>query len=160
MYNISNDFKSAMNAVAQEHKLTGTIGSVSFDESNIVDGSFTITNQSTDTSDVVLGSCYVGELQAEFTGLNIGWSNWVGKVVTPSFGLKVRAGDNAWEYVPLGVFKITKATHTEFGVQVTAYDNMTKFDKKFKKSHFMNLSGMYNIISQLCTDSGIAHKLC
>lgn len=152
MYSVSSAFKAAMNDPVQEHKIIGTIGSVSFDENNIVDGSFSISNQSTDTSDVVLGSCYVGELTAEFTGVNIGWSGWIGKVITPSFGLKV---GNSWEYVPLGVFKIAKATHTAFGVQITAYDNMTKFDKKFKKSHFMNLSGMYNIIDQLCTDSSV-----
>ena len=152
MYSVSNAFKAAMNDPVQEHKITGTIGSVSFDENNIVDDSFSISNQSTDTSDVVLGSCYIGQLTAEFTGLSIGWSSWIGKVITPSFGLKV---GNSWEYVPLGVFKIAKATHTAFGVQITAYDNMTKFDKKFKKSHFMNLSGMYNIIDQLCTDSGV-----
>lgn len=152
MYSVSSAFKAAMNDPVQEHKITGTIGSVSFDENNIVDGSFSISNQSTDTSDVVLGSCYIGQLTAEFTGLSIGWSSWIGKVITPSFGLKV---GNSWEYVPLGVFKVSKATHTAFGVQITAYDNMTKFDKKFKKSHFMNLSGMYNIINQLCTDSGV-----
>ena len=152
MYSVSSAFRAAMNDPVQEHKITGTIGSVSFDESNIVDGSFSISNQSTDTNDVVLGSCYVGELTAEFTGLSIGWSSWIGKVITPSFGLKV---GNSWETVPLGIFKISKATHTAFGVQVTAYDYMTKFDKKFKKSHFMNLAGMYNIISQMCTDCGV-----
>ena len=153
MYPISNAFRAAMNAPAQIHRLTGTVGNVAFDESNIVNGSFVITNQSTCTDDVVLGSCYVGELQVEFTGLNITWSNWIKKTITPSFGLKI--GDNEWETVPLGVFRIAKATHTAYGVKIVAYDNMTKFDKKFKKSHFMNLSGMYNIISQLCTDSGV-----
>ena len=153
MVNISEAYKVAMRSVAQEHRLIGTVGNVSFDESNIVDGSFTITNQSTDTSDVVLGSCYVGELQAEFTGLNITWSNWIGKVISPVFGLKL--GNNEWESVPLGKFRIAKATHTEFGVHVTAYDNMTKFDKVFKKSRFMNLSGMYNIIDRICTDCGV-----
>ena len=155
MYSVSNAFKAAMKTPIQEHRLTGTIGSISFSEANVVDGSFSISKQSTDTSDVVLGSCYVGELTAEFTGITINWSDWVGKVITPSFGLKIGPGANDWEDVPLGVFKVAKATHTAFGVQVTAYDNMTKFDKKFKKSHFMNLSGMYNIINQLCTDSGV-----
>ena len=153
MYSVSNTFREKMNSVVQNHKLIGTIGSVSFTEDNIIEGSFKITNQSTDTSDVVLGSCYIGELTAEFTGLNIGWSNWIGKTISPSFGLEI--GNDSWEYVPLGIFKISKATHTQHGVQITAYDNMTKFDKKFKKSHFMNLSGMYNIINQLCTDSGV-----
>ena len=155
MYSVSNAYLTAMQTPIQEHRLTGTIGSLSFDESNVVDGSFTITNQSTDTSDVVLGSCYVGELTAEFTGININWSDWVGKVITPVFGLKIGSGVNDWEDVPLGVFKVSKATHTAFGVQVTAYDNMTKFDKKFIKSHFKNLKGLYPIISRICTDCNV-----
>lgn len=155
MYSVSSAFKLAMKTPIQEHRLTGTIGSISFSEVNVVDGSFSISNQSTDTSDVVLGSCYVGELQAEFTGISIDWSDWVGKVITPSFGLKIGPGANDWENVPLGVFKVAKATHTQFGVQVTAYDNMIKFDKKFKKSTFLNVSGMYNIISRICTNCGV-----
>ena len=155
MYSVSSTFIQKMNELYTEHRLTGTIGSVQFTEENIVEGSFSISNQSTDTSDVVLGSCYVGELTAEFTGISINWSDWVGKVITPSFGLKIGPGANDWESVPLGVFKVAKATHTRAGVQVTAYDNMTKFDKKFKKSHFMGVSGMYNIINQICTDCGV-----
>lgn len=155
MYSVSNTYLEKMNDLRTEHRLTGTIGSDQFTAENIVEGSFIITRQSTDTSDVVLGSCYVGELQAEFTGIPIGWANWVGKVITPSFGLKIGPGVNDWENVPLGVFKVAKATHTSAGVKVTAYDNMTKFDKKFKKSHFMGVAGMYNIISRICTDCGV-----
>lgn len=152
MYSVSNAFKEQMKSPIQEHKITGTIGSVSFDEANIVEGSFSISNQSTDTNDVVLGSCYVGQLTAEFTGINIDYGKWINKTITLSFGLKV---GEYYEYVPLGVFKIKEAKHTDHGVQVTAYDNMIKFDKKFRKSHFMNLSGMTNIIDQLCTDAGV-----
>lgn len=153
MYQVSESFKLAANQPVQEHRITGTIGSVSFTENNIVSGSFSISNQSTDTSDVVLGSCYVGQLTAEFTGINISYGSWINKVITPTFELKT--GTNTWESVPLGIFKIKEAKHTEHGVQVTAYDNMIKFDKKFKKNHFKSISGMYNIISQLCTDSGV-----
>lgn len=153
MYQVSNAFLEAMKSPVQEHRLTGTIGSVSFSEANIVDGSFSISNQSTDTSDVVLGSCYVGQLTAEFTGINIEWGKWINKTITPTFSLNI--GNNTWEDVPLGIFKVKEAKHTDHGVQVTAYDNMIKFDRKFKKSHFMNLAGMYNIITQLCTDAGV-----
>lgn len=152
MYSVSNAFKEQMKSPIQEHKINGTIGSVSFDEANIVEGSFSISNQSTDTNDVVLGSCYVGQLTAEFVGINIAYGKWINKTITLSFGLKV---GEYYEYVPLGVFKIKEAKHTDHGVQVTAYDNMIKFDKKFRKSHFMNLSGMTNIIDQLCTDAGV-----
>ena len=77
MYSVSNAFKEQMKSPIQEHKITGTIGSVSFDEANIVEGSFSISNQSTDTNDVVLGSCYVGQLTAEFVGININYGKWI-----------------------------------------------------------------------------------
>ena len=153
MYSVSNAFKEQMKSPIQEHRITGTIGSVSFSEANIVQGSFSISNQSTDTNDVILGSCYVGQLTCEFTGINIEWGKWINKTITPTFALNL--GNNTWESVPLGIYKIKEAKHTDHGVQVTAYDNMIKFDKKFRKSHFMNLSGMTNIIDQLCTDAGV-----
>jgi len=153
MYQVSQEFLNKIKEPIQEHRLTGTIGNQSFSEDNIVEGSFTINNQSTDTSDVVLGSCYVGQLTAEFTGINIAYGNWINKTITPTFSLNL--GDNTWESVPLGIYKIKEAKHTDHGVQVTAYDNMIKFDKKFRKSHYMNLAGMWNIISQICTDAGV-----
>lgn len=153
MYQVSQAFLNKIKEPIQEHRLTGTIGNQSFSEDNIVEGSFTINNQSTDTSDVVLGSCYVGQLTAEFTGIDIAYGNWINKTITPTFSLNL--GDNTWESVPLGIYKIKEAKHTDHGVQVTAYDNMIKFDKKFRKSHYMNLAGTWNIISQICTDAGV-----
>jgi len=127
MYQASQSFLNKIKEPIQEHRLTGTIGNQSFSEYNIVEGSFTINNQSTDTSDVVLGSCYVGQLTAEFTGINIAYGNWINKTITPTFSLNL--GGNTWESVPLGIYKIKDAKHTDHGVQVTAYDNMIKFDK-------------------------------
>lgn len=153
MFQVSESFKHAAIQPVQEHRISGTIGNISFSENNIVDGTFSITNQSTDTSDVVLGSCYVGQLNAEFVGIEIPYGNWINKTITPTFELKT--GENTWESVPLGVFKVKEAKHTAYGVQVVAYDNMIKFDKKFKKSHFKHVSRLYSIINIICTDCGV-----
>lgn len=150
MYNVSNEFLSTIASPAQEHRLTGTIGSIPFDESNIVGGSFHITNQCTDTSDVVLGSVYIGQLEATFTGIEISYTNWIGRTITPTFSLKV--GPNTWEDVPMGIYRIIEASHTADGVHVVAYDNMRKFDKKFKKSRFRFTGGMQFFVEQACTD--------
>ena len=131
MYNVSSAFRTAMKNPVQEHRVTGTIGSISFTEANIVEGSFQISNQCSTMSDVVLGSVYTGQLTAEFTGINIAYGSWINKVITPTFALKV--GDISWESVPLGIYIVKEAKHTANGVQVTAYDRMIKFDKKFKK---------------------------
>ena len=59
MYNVSNAYKLAAVEKAQEHRLTGTIGGYNFTEDNIIAGTFHLTNQCTDTADVVLGSVFV-----------------------------------------------------------------------------------------------------
>ena len=83
MYSVSNDFLAAVRQPVQEHRITGTIGIVSFGDANIVGGSFHIQNQCTDTSDVVLGSVYTGVLTAVFHGINISRYSWVGMMMLP-----------------------------------------------------------------------------
>ena len=153
MYQVSNAFLLAAKEKYQEHRIQGTIGSYSFDKSNIVSGSFHITNQCTDTSDVVLGSVYMGQLEATFIGLNIAYTNWVGKTITPTFGLKI--GANTWEDIPLGVYRVLEAEHTAEGVRVVAYDNMRKFDRKFKRSHFRFSGTMLEFIAIACSDCNV-----
>lgn len=153
MYSVSSAYKLAAAQPIQEHRLTGSIGAISFTEANIVSGTFHLTNQCTDTADVVLGSVFVGQLDATFTGINLSYNNWIGKTITPYFGLKI--GANTWEDIPLGVYTIIEARHTAEGVTVQAYDNMYKFDKKFKKGRFQITSGIQGFIDQACSDCGV-----
>ena len=55
-----------------------------------------------------------------------------GAQLIPSFGLRVSSG--FYEYVPLGVFTINQASWGASGVEITAYDNMAKFDRSFSTS--------------------------
>jgi hypothetical protein len=153
MYSVSNAFLEEAKKPVQTHRLQGTIGSYSFDKSNIVSGTFHISNQCTDTSDVTLGAVYIGQLEATFTGLNIGYTDWIGKTITPIFGLKL--GNGQWEDVPLGVYRIIEAHHTAEGVAIVASDNMRKFDRKFKKSRFQMTGGLQAFIDQACQDCNV-----
>lgn len=130
MYTVSQDYLDALDAPVQIYRITGTVGSESFTESNIVKGKLKITNKVSEGSEVKLGSVYVGELRATFTGLSIPRGSWTGKVITLSEGLLV--GENDFEDVPLGVYTISEAKHTLEGVEVIAYDAMSKLDKSFK----------------------------
>ena len=152
MYSVSNAFLEAIRQPVIDYMIDGTIGSYEFDHSNIITGSFHIQNQCTDTSDVVLGSVYTGTLTATFRDINIPRYSWVGKVITPIFYLHV---GNSWESVPLGVFKIKEAKHSAEGVEVTAYDNMIKLDKKFKASKFKTAKKMYQHLTTICTACGL-----
>ena len=150
MYLVSDSYKAAIKQPILLYKLSGTIGSVSFTEANVVKGSFHVTNQSTNSNDITLGLCNIGQLEATFTGVNLSYFGWLNKKITPVVSLKV--GANTWENVPLGIFKIKEAKHTAEGVAVVAYDNMIKFDKKIKKSHFKNPASMYEHLDQICDD--------
>ena len=153
MYPVTNEFKLAAKQPVQEHRLYGTIGSVSFDKSNIIQGSFHITNQCTDTNDVVLGSVYTGTLTATFTGLSIPRYAWIGKRITVYFGLKVTP--TTWEDIPMGTFTVKEAKHSAEGVSVTAYDDMIKLDKKFKKSKFVEPAKIFNYLRIICNTCGL-----
>lgn len=150
MYQVSDAYMTAATQPIQEHRLTGSIGGYNFSENNIVNGTFHLTNQCTDTSDVVLGSVYVGQLECTITGIELGYNNWIGKKITPMFGLKLANG--TWEDIPIGVYTIIEARHSAEGVMITAYDNMYKFDKKFKKGRFQITGGIDAFIQQACTD--------
>lgn len=152
MYPVSEQFLQTIRQPVIDYYIDGTIGSVEFDESNIVTGSFHIQNQCTDTSDVILGSVYTGSLTATFYGLNIPRYSWVGKIITPMFYLHV---GNTWQSVPLGVYTIKEAKHSAEGVEITAYDNMIKLDKKFKASKFKTAQKMYQHLTTICTACGL-----
>lgn len=164
MYNTSEYYNIAAAKPIQEHRITGTIGTsgLTFDNSNIIEGSFQITNQCTDTNALVFGSCYVGELTCEFTGLEysasnqngIHFSDWIGLSIVPTFGIYCE-DNHQWDSVPLGVYTIKEAVHTENGVQITAYDDMSKFDVEIpadKLSYLLSLKtdNLYAFAAYVC----------
>lgn len=153
MYPVSDAFLEAVKQPVIDYTVSGSIGNISFDESNIKEDSFRISNQSTDTDDVVLGSVQVGQLEATFIGLNINYTDWVGKVIIPMISLRI--GANSTEGFLMGKFTVAEAKHSAEGVQVVAYDNMMKFDRKFKKSHFRSAGTPISYAQQACIDCGM-----
>lgn len=150
MYAVSNAYKTAMKAASQNGKITGTVGNVSFTEANIVSGSLTVQNQLAD-SEIILGAVYVGELTCTFTGLQVSRYTWVGKVITLSYWQEI--GEDEWEEVPLGIFTVDSAEHTEQGVSVTAYDRMMIFDKPCNYSTATGAA--YDLLILACTECGV-----
>ena len=153
MYNVSNTFLQKIRQPVIEYDLDGVIGNVAFTKDNIISGSFHIQNQCTDTSDVVLGSVYIGTLTATFRDVNIPRYSWVGKRIHVVFSLKTSA--STFEDVPLGYYTIKEAKHTAEGVEVIAYDDMIKLDKKFKASKFKTAQKMYQHLQTICTACGL-----
>ena len=151
MYSVSADYLTALSAPVKRFRLSGSVGSVSFTQANVVTGSLQITNKCSEGSEIKIGSVYTGQLKCTFTGLNIARGSWNGKVITLSEGLQLE--DETYEDVPLGVFIVSKANHTTQGVEVTAYDAMTAFDKSVS---FDTTTGTaYELLDYICTQRNI-----
>ena len=123
MYVVSEQYKAAMKQPVQSFRMKGTIGAVPFWDENILSGSFSITNQCSDETNVGIGQVYIGQLKATFNGLHLEKRTLLGKPITPVCGLKL--ADGSYEDVPLGVFYIAEANWTLSGVEITAYDGMS-----------------------------------
>ena len=147
MYSVSADYLTALSAPVKKFRLTGSVGSYSFTQANIIENTFSIVNRVSEGSEVKLGSVYIGQLKATFTGLNIARGAWLGKVITVSEGLQL--ADESYEDVPLGIYTIAEANHTQEGVEVVAYDNMNKLDKMF--SIGQTNGSPYALLSMACS---------
>lgn len=151
MYSVSNKYRQDMKEPVARFALSGTIGTESFTEANIVGGSFSITNQCVDNDEILLGAAYIGELQATFQNININRYEWVGKVITPIHTRMFPDGTS--ESVPLGVFTVAEAVWSSEGIAVRAYDNMSKLDKA---AQYNATTGTpYSILSNICQNCGI-----
>lgn len=153
MYPVSDAFKNAIKEPVIQYGIIGQIGNTSFTEDNIIAGSMTVSNQCTDTNDIVLGSAYVGQLIATFTGMQLNRYEWLDKVV--SFAIRVQLPNNQHEDVPMGYYTIKEVYHTAEGVQIKAYDNMHKFDKLFDATHFDFNGKPYAFLNTICSDCGV-----
>lgn len=127
MYSVSDEYKAAMKQQVQRFRMTGTAGDLSFSDENILSGSFHLTNQCSDDTNVSIGSVYIGELKATFMKMPFVRQTLDDMAIKPSLGLLLPAG--TYEDVPLGIFHVSEANWGESGVEITAYDNMACFDK-------------------------------
>lgn len=131
MYKVSEKYKEAMKRPVQRHAMKGRIGTHPFTDKNILEGSFSITNQSCGNDNVEIGQVYIGELNATFLSIPLERYQWKGQEIVPYFGLHL--SDGTYEYVPLGVYTVDTAEWTASGVVVKAYDHMALLDKSCNK---------------------------
>ena len=156
MYAVSEAFRRAMKQPVQQHKLGGTLqangNTQYFTEANIQKGSFRISNQSSGNENVEIGTVYTGELTAVFLNMNLQRYVMNGAVITPHLELLT---ENGYESVPLGVYNVTEANWTTFGIEVTAYDNMVKFDKPIRLNANQYMLNLYGYLSLAATTCGV-----
>ena len=154
MYQVSDAFKAAMKEPVQTFRIRGKLHlsarDFPFTESNIVKGTFGISGQCSGSDNVEIGTVYTTELSATFCGMSLPRYTLKDAQVEPSLELQTADG---WEDVPLGIFNIKEANWEAWGVQITAYDNMSKFDKGFTLS--ASIGTIYDFLALACKMCGV-----
>lgn len=157
MYGVSQKYLEALANHVQDYKLKVYIDGTEYDEDILVGGSLHITNQCSETDIVQIGSVYCAELKCTVVSGVIQRNTWEGAVISISEGLDIGVdeitGDRVYEYVPLGIFKVSEANHTDDGVDIVAYDDMLLFDKTLGLS--TTIGTAYSILSMICEDCGV-----
>lgn len=146
MYAVSAEYLEQLKSPVHRYRITGMIGQTEFSDRDILQGSLSVTNQASSGDDLIVGSVYIGCLR--MTLLDIPVTDKM--QITISEGLNV---NGTFEDVPIGVFTVDEATRTEYGTDIVAYDNMTKFDKNFGYDTFTGKP--YEILSMLCRDCSV-----
>lgn len=146
MYQVSEEYLKQTKRKVQTFRLTGTVNKVEFTNHDIVSCSFTITNQCSEQNDVKIGSVYIGELKCTFKP-DLQVPDWTNAQIIVSEGLLI--GGNAWEDVPLGVYTVSEANDTEYGVDITAYDNMARFNRSCTVDS--TIGTPYELLTLACT---------
>lgn len=152
MYNVSQDYITAESKAVKQFKLRGKCCGKDFTDADILSGSFTVTNQCSSPSEITLGAVYIGQLTATFFDtLNIPRSEWVGGTITVQAGLKLANG--YYEFVPIGIYTIAEAKHARSGIEVVAYDNMSKLDRLLDFD--ATYGTVYGLLSAFCLACGV-----
>ena len=152
MYEVSEAYMQAISSVSFREDLIGSVGKTAFGTENVLNGSFAISNQCCGSSSVEIGQVYIGELDCTFVGLNIPRKSYKGMVVTARHGIWIEELQE-FEYVPLGVYTIDKAEWSQAGINITAYDNMSKFDKTFTITSTNGF--VYDFLNYCCQKCGV-----
>ena len=156
MYHGSADFEAANSQPIQRHTISGTIDGVPFGPDNVLLGSVSINNQCSDAVDAQIGAVFVGQLSITFLpNIGITPTTWQGREIVISFSLLTDEDPETWETFPLGVFTVAEAERTLQGYQITAYDNMSKFDKTVTWD-YLPAGTLYSVLSGICTNCGVS----
>lgn len=153
MYQVSDACKQALNAPVQTHSLRGLCAGRTFTRHDVIKDSFRINKQMCDATAVKLGGVYIGQLQMTFSNKYATQrGGWMGKVITPEIGILV-GEEFEWIPCPSGSYTIHDAVWTADGLEIVAYDNMSKFDKNINLS--TSSGSAYDFLNSACRICGV-----
>ena len=151
MYPVSNDYINKLTNISKkERRIRGFVDNIAFTENDILEGSFSYTDIAVKSADIKLGGVFVGSLSLTFLksfmeSSGIARGSWREKVISFSIGLKV---GNTWVDIPMKSYTIDEANHSALGVDIVAYDMMSKFDASISMS--TTTGKIYDLASLAC----------
>lgn len=153
MYNVSAEYLRKLHTNSHVEHCRGTINGIPFNDSNII--SMNYTNRCTDTDDINLGSCYVGQIDAEFINVGITRGTWYYSAINIEVGLELDDGTTEW--VPLGVFRVTEAEWGDVSVHVLAADNILRLESTEFEGNLTQLQAgeLYDLATFACRRCGL-----
>lgn len=154
MYPVSAAYIAAMNKAIQRHRISGTIEGVPFASKDVLQDSVNVSNQCSDSKDLTLGGVYTGTLKFTLLhDLGIERGTWKDKTVVLDFELLIDHTTDRWEKVPVGVYFVSEANHTERGIELTCYDNMARTEKEYPQT--MTSGKIYDLMLFACQKCGL-----
>ena len=154
MYPVSSDYITKLTDISKkERRIRGFVDNIAFTENDILEGSFSYTDIAVKSADIKLGGVFVGSLSLTFLksfmdSSGIARGSWREKVISFSIGLKV---GNTWVDIPMKSYTIDEANHSALGVDIVAYDKMSKFDASISMSTTTGkIYDLANLACQTC----------
>ena len=146
MYQVSQAYQTAETKAVKQFKVRGKCCGHDYTAADILKGSLAISQQASAPTEITLGAVYIGQLTATFLNMPIARNSWVGGTITLQVGLKLAGG--LYEFVPVGTYTIAEAKHSRSGVEIVAYDNMSKFDRLL--SFDTTYGTPYELLTAIC----------
>lgn len=146
MYQVSQAYQTAETKAVKQFKVRGKCCGIDYTAANILKGSLTVSQQASSPTEITLGAVYIGQLTATFLNMPIARNSWVGGTITLQVGLKLAGG--LYEFVPVGTYTIAEAKHSRSGVEIVAYDNMSRFDRLLSFS--TSYGTPYELLTAIC----------
>jgi hypothetical protein len=146
VYNVSQAYQIAETKAVKQFKVRGKCCGIDYTAADILKGSLTVSQQASSPTEITLGAVYIGQLTATFLNMPIARNSWVGGTITLQVGLKLAGG--LYEFVPVGTYTIAEAKHSRSGVEIVAYDNMSKFDRLLSFS--TSYGTPYELLTAIC----------
>ena len=155
MITLTSKQKQALDGHTMFDHVRGTVGGAAFDDSNVVNMSYS--NRASDTSDISFGLAYVGQLSAEFVNVQIPRKNWRAGTrieLQAGFDYTDENDEPATVWMDAGRFYIASAEWTDTGINIIANDIISKFDKPFGNIQ-TNANTIYGFALFACEQCGV-----